>query len=31
MTKAELNIAIENDSYHRKRVNPTESDLRLYL
>lgn len=31
VTKDELNKIIEEDSYHKKRENPSEADLRLYL
>ena len=31
MTKEELNLIIEKDPYHKERVNPSDSDLRLYL
>lgn len=31
MTKDELKKIIEKDPYHKKRIEPTESDLRLYL
>lgn len=31
MTKEELNKIIEEDSYHKKREEPSEADLRLYL